>query len=56
MAKQNPKLFVVGAGPGDPDLITVKAIKAIGAANVILDYGSVKDVIGVITFDYGYVS
>jgi len=32
----NPKLTVVGAGPGDPDLITLKAIKAIKEANVIL--------------------
>lgn len=32
----NPKLTVVGAGPGDPDLITLKAIKAIKSANVIL--------------------
>ena len=31
-----PTLTVVGAGPGDPDLITFKAIKAIGSANVIL--------------------
>ncbi|MDO6596217.1 uroporphyrinogen-III C-methyltransferase [Oceanihabitans sp. 2_MG-2023] len=31
-----PKLTVVGAGPGDPDLITLKAIKAIKNANVIL--------------------
>jgi len=31
-----PKLTVVGAGPGDPDLITLKAIKAIKTANVIL--------------------
>ncbi len=31
-----PKLTVVGAGPGDPDLITLKAINAIKAANVIL--------------------
>jgi uroporphyrin-III C-methyltransferase len=31
-----PKLTVVGAGPGDPDLITLKAIKAIESANVIL--------------------
>lgn len=33
---QHPKLTVVGAGPGDPDLITLKAIKAISTANVIL--------------------
>ncbi len=31
-----PKLSVVGAGPGDPELITIKAIKAIAAADVIL--------------------
>ncbi len=31
-----PKLTLVGAGPGDPDLITVKAIKAMQSANVIL--------------------
>ena len=33
---KTPKLTVVGAGPGDPDLITLKAIKAIKAADVIL--------------------
>jgi uroporphyrin-III C-methyltransferase len=31
-----PKLTVVGAGPGDPELITIKAIKAIKEAKVIL--------------------
>ena len=31
-----PTLTVVGAGPGDADLITLKAIKAIGSAKVIL--------------------
>ena len=31
-----PKLTIVGAGPGDVDLITVKAIKAIKSADVIL--------------------
>jgi uroporphyrin-III C-methyltransferase len=31
-----PKLTVVGAGPGDPDLITVKAIKALKTADVVL--------------------
>ena len=36
MKKRIPKLTVVGAGPGDPDLITVKAIKAIKSADVIL--------------------
>ncbi|CDF78068.1 uroporphyrinogen-III methyltransferase [Formosa agariphila KMM 3901] len=31
-----PKLTVVGAGPGDPDLISLKAVKAIESADVIL--------------------
>jgi len=33
---RRPKLTVVGAGPGDPEFITLKAIKAISTANVIL--------------------
>jgi len=33
---KKPKLTVVGAGPGDVELITLKAIKALGDANVIL--------------------
>jgi len=36
MSIVTPKLTVVGAGPGDEDLITLKAIKAIESANVIL--------------------
>jgi uroporphyrin-III C-methyltransferase len=31
-----PRLTVVGAGPGDPELITLKAINALKAAHVIL--------------------
>ena len=30
------KVYLVGAGPGDPDLITVKGMKAIQASDVIL--------------------
>lgn len=32
----DPRITLVGAGPGDPDLISLKGIKALKAANVIL--------------------
>jgi uroporphyrin-III C-methyltransferase len=32
----SPKLSLVGSGPGDPELITLKAIRVIGNADVIL--------------------
>jgi uroporphyrin-III C-methyltransferase len=35
MEKQG-KVILVGAGPGDPDLLTIKAGKAIGSADVVL--------------------
>lgn len=34
--KTQPKLTLAGAGPGDPDLITAKAINALGKADIIL--------------------
>ncbi|WP_147676159.1 uroporphyrinogen-III C-methyltransferase [Algibacter pacificus] len=36
MSLKTPKLTIVGAGPGDVDLITLKAIKAIESADVVL--------------------
>lgn len=33
---KNPKFTLIGAGPGDPELITVKGAKALAEANVIL--------------------
>ncbi len=36
MNDHSPTLSIVGAGPGDPELITVKGLKAIQKANVIL--------------------
>lgn len=33
---KKPLLTLVGAGPGDPELITLKAIKALGEAEVVL--------------------
>src|SRR3546814_16311287 len=32
----DPRITLVGAGPGDPDLISLKGIKALKTANVIL--------------------
>ncbi len=31
-----PKITLVGAGPGDPDLLTLKGVKALETANVVL--------------------
>ncbi len=31
-----PKITLVGAGPGDPDLLTLKGVKALAEANVVL--------------------
>jgi precorrin-4/cobalt-precorrin-4 C11-methyltransferase len=33
---QHPQLYLIGVGPGDPDLLTVKAARIIAAADVIL--------------------
>jgi uroporphyrin-III C-methyltransferase len=30
------KVFLIGAGPGDPDLVTLKAVNALNTATVIL--------------------
>ena len=30
------KLYLVGAGPGDPELLTIKAVRAIGESDVVL--------------------
>lgn len=35
-AKIKPKVTLIGAGPGDPDLITVKGVKALEKATVVL--------------------
>jgi uroporphyrin-III C-methyltransferase/precorrin-2 dehydrogenase/sirohydrochlorin ferrochelatase len=34
---KSPKVYLIGAEPGNPELITVKAVKAIAKADVVLD-------------------
>ncbi len=43
-----PKVYFIGAGPGDPELITVKGQKIIKAAHLVLFTGSLvpKEVVG----------
>lgn len=36
MPKRSSKVYIVGAGPGDPELITVKALKALRRADVVI--------------------
>lgn len=39
------KVYLVGAGPGDPDLITIKAVNALHSADVVLTDRLVSEVI-----------
>jgi uroporphyrin-III C-methyltransferase len=32
----NAKVWLVGAGPGDPELLTLKAVKALGRADIVM--------------------
>ena len=36
----SPRIFFIGAGPGDPELLTVKAARLIGEADLVLYAGS----------------
>lgn len=42
---KNAKVYLVGAGPGNPELLTLKAARLIGEADVIVHDGLVDDAI-----------
>lgn len=44
----NPNVWLIGAGPGDPELLTLKAVKALGRADVVL----VDDLVNPQVLDY----
>lgn len=47
-ARNSVKVYFIGAGPGDPELLTLKALKIIRGADIIIYAGSLvnKDILG----------
>ena len=36
MKREAGRVYLIGAGPGDPELLTLKAVRALAAADVVL--------------------
>ncbi|MEO9490517.1 MAG: SAM-dependent methyltransferase, partial [Marinomonas sp.] len=55
--KDNGTIFLVGAGPGDPDLLTLRAARLIERAELIVHDGLVSiDILSLARPDAGVIS
>lgn len=56
MRAEKGTVYLVGAGPGDPDLLTVKAARLLGSADVVLHDDLVPDAIVALAGDHAQVT